>query len=257
MRPANFLVCDSFIWKVVKLCGMNNLTQRLRNPLSKVQKSIAKCYLRLHKHFEENSIISESWAAMGGDLRAHADSLRKLPPTFWQSLRHVEKDLVATLKSVQNSHSNALSGTLHSCLTQAVDIEEPLILKVYAPLIRQLRIAWTDRATDFYVMVSAHLARLARLIRLYSGDPVLGQKCDSLLQDFEKEVQYPPSIPGKEERTSKKRIMAGKRKGRLTKSRPLRARAPKQKARSRVKLTKRAKPLIKKIEITRRRAQRR
>ena len=236
---------------------MNNLTQRLRGPLSKVQKSIAKCYLQLQQRFEGNSLISDSWSAMGGDLQAHAESLRKLPSTFWQSLHKQEKELFAALESAQSSNSNTLSGTLHACLTGALDLETPIILKVYAPLIRQLRMEWTDRATDFYVMVTAHLARLARLIHLYSGDPVLSQKCDLLFRDFEKEVQYPPSSTSREERSSKKRAAASKRKGKQVKSRLPRARTPKQKARSRVKMVKRAKPLVKKIEITRRRAQRR
>jgi hypothetical protein len=239
---------------------MNSLTQRLRGSLSRVQKHIAKFYLHLQQRFEANSLISDNWAAMGSDLQVHAESVKKLPPTFWQSLTNQEKDIVAALESVHAYNSKSLPGSLHSCLVLAVDLEEPITLKVYAPLIRQLRIAWTDRATDFYVMVRAHLARIARLIHLYSGDPVLEQKFDLLFQNFEKEVQYPAVAEGREDGRSKKLAAAGKRKGKPARSRQPRTRMAKQKIRSRAKIAKRAKrtkPLVKKLEITRRRAHRR
>ena len=73
---------------------MKNLPLRLRSPLSKLEKAIARFYLQLQQRFEGNSLVSESWAAMGSDLQAQAESLKKLPSSFWQSLKKQEKELV-------------------------------------------------------------------------------------------------------------------------------------------------------------------
>ncbi|MBN1568878.1 MAG: hypothetical protein JXA73_13600 [Acidobacteria bacterium] len=144
---------------------------------------------------------------------------------------------------------------LVSCFEHALRLEEPTILKVYAPLIRRLRENLTAPALDFYIVVKAHLARISRETKAFSGDPVLIERSDSLLQAFEKEVQEPhievqihagkkPQVrhmgPGK--------VTVKKVQKAVPKARPLAKRAK--------ILHSRTKPLVKKVSIQRRRARR-
>ncbi len=135
-------------------------------------------------------------------------------------------------------------------------LEEPIILKIYAPLTRRLRRAWTELALDFYVMVKAHIARVAQSVQLFSGDPALGQRCALLLQSFEKEVQEPPEVPRIPSKKHPKKTVTSKRSTKKPGSRHVRAAVKKVPVRSRVKIAKRTKPLVQKIKLARRRARR-
>jgi len=244
---------------------MKNLPLRLRSPLSKLEKAIARFYLQLQQRFEGNSLVSESWADMGGDLQAHAESLKKLPSWFWQSLKKQEKELVRATGTILPADALKPASSLQACIVQMLDIEEPMILKVYAPLIRRLRSEWTERALDFYVMVKAHIARIARVVQAYSGDPAMSQRCAILFQEFEKGVQEPAVIEIKQKKPIRKGAAAIKQVRKPAAVRRLRKQAPappskitvaRRRVRALEKLAKRAKPLVKKIEITGRRARR-
>ena len=137
-----------------------------------------------------------------------------------------------------------------------LDIEEPMILKVYAPLIRRLRAEWTERALDFYVMVKAHIARLARVVQAYSGDPALSQRCAILFHDFEKEVQEPAAIEIIPKKSARKRAIAARQVRKTVATRSPKVAVAKRHTRALDKLAKRAKPLVKKIEIAKRRVRR-
>jgi len=235
---------------------MKNLSLRLRSPLSKLEKAIARFYLQLQQRFEGNSLVSESWAAMGGDLQAQAESLKKLPSSFWQSLKRQEKELVRATGLILPGEAGMPASSLQSCLVQVLDIEEPMILKVYAPLIRRLRAEWTDKALDFYVMVKAHIARLARVVQAYSGDPALSQRCAILFHDFEKVVQEPAAIEKAQKAPARKKSDAARHGRETAAARHSKSAVAKRRTRDFEPLVKRAKPLVKKIEITRRRAHR-
>ncbi len=235
---------------------MKNLPLRLRSPLSKLEKAIAKFYLQLQQRFEGNSLVSDSWAAMGSDLQAQAESLKKLPPSFWQSLKKQEKELVRATGLILPEEASKPAGSLQACLVTTLDIEEPMILKVYAPLIRRLRAEWTERALDFYVMVKAHIARLARIVQAYSGDPALSQRCAVLFHDFEKEVQEPAAIEIARKKPARKKAIATRHVREAAAARHPKIAVAKRRTRALDKLAKRAKPLVKKIEIARRRARR-
>ena len=235
---------------------MKNLPFRLRSPLSKLEKAIARFYLQLQQRFEGNNLVSESWAAMGGDLQAQAESLKKLPSSFWQSLKKQEKKLVRATGLILPEEASRPASSLQACLLQMLDIEEPMILKVYAPLIRRLRAEWTERALDFYVMVKAHIARLARVVQAYSGDPALSQRCAILFHDFEKEVQEPAAIEIIPKKSARKRAIAARQVRKTVATRSSKVAVAKRHTRALDKLAKRAKPLVKKIEIAKRRVRR-
>jgi hypothetical protein len=201
-------------------------------------------------------LVSESWAAMRKDLQAQAESLKKLPPSFWQSFKKQEKELVHAAEVILPQDASVLAGSLQSCLALTLDLEEPIILKVYGPLIRRLRVEWTERALDFYIMVKAHIARISRLIQLYSGDPALSQRCAVFFQNFEKEVQEPAIVEVAPRKTAPKKPRPVKHAAKVAVRRHELAPAKKRPARALGKMVKRSKPLVKKIEISRRRARR-
>jgi hypothetical protein len=230
----------------------------LRGSLSQLQRAVAKIYSQLQQRFEGNYLVSSIWAAMDHDLQVQVESLKKLPPSFWQSLKNQEKELARAAELVCPAHTDWLAGSLRSCLTQTIDLEEPIILKVYAPLIRRLRGEWTEHALDFYVMVKAHIARVAHSIQLFSGDPALSLRCAVLLHSFEKEVQLPPEVkvaPSKRKKSAKKSAPA-KPKNKKATVRRAPAPAKKRPIRTLDKIKKHAKPMVRKIKLAPRRARR-
>jgi hypothetical protein len=229
---------------------------RLRSSLSKLQKGTARFYSQLQQRFDGNSLISESWAAMGHDLQVQAESLKKLPSSFWQSLKKQEKELIHAAESILPEDAGKLAGSLQVCLAGTLDLEEPMILKVYAPLIRRLRSEWTERTLDFYIMVKAHIARLARLVQAYSGDPAQSQRCAVLFSNFEKDVQEPAAVILKPPKVTPRKKAATRQARKPVSSRRAALPAAKKPVRSLDKLVKRAKPLVKKIEIAGRRVRR-
>lgn len=228
----------------------------LRGSLSQLQRAVAKFYFQLQQRFEGNVLVSSMWAAMSNDLQAQVESLSKLPPSFWQSLIKQEKELSNAVELIPPLNGENLAGSLRSHLARTVDIEEPIILNVYAQLIRRLRIEWTELALDFYVEVKAHLARVARSIQLYSGDPALIQRCAVLLQSFEKGVQWPAIIEEIPIKPGRKKAAQPRHSGKATSRARGHASIKEAHVRSLDKISKRAKSRAQQIDISRRRAQR-
>lgn len=191
---------------------------------------------------------------MANDWIAQAESLKKLPAPFWSSLKKEEAKLARAADSLLPLYGHKDAGTLTACLAHTFELEEPIILSIYAPLIRHLRTAWTDLALDFYVVVRVHVSRLARLIQTYAGDPALNLRCSILLLNLEKEVQKQDESliktavrPARQNAAARKHLEktpAKRNKLSVAKARPTRA------------SDRRPKPLVKKIEIARRRARR-
>jgi hypothetical protein len=229
---------------------MTSSPRTLRGSLSQLQRTVARFYSHLQQRFEGNVLVSGMWAAMGNELQSQVENIKKLPPSFWHSLQDEEKEVARAIGIVLPPVSG---GSLHACLTQTLDLEEPVILQVYAPLIRRLRSNWIELALDFYILVKAHIARLAQSIQLFSGDPALSLRCAMLLQNFEKEVQGPALAEPPPPRAGKKRKARRKPPAKRVR---VRGSAAKKKARSLEKLSKRAKPLIRKIKLAGRRARR-
>jgi hypothetical protein len=210
----------------------------------------------LQQRFEGNNLVSGTWAAMGHDLLAQVESLKKLPSSFWHSLKKQEKGLTRAAELILSQDMGKQVGTLQSCLARTLDLEEPIILRVCAPIIHRLRSNWTDFALDFYVMVKAHIARLARLIQTYSGDPGLSQRCAVLLLNLEKEIQELVEVEAIPAKLVLRRVTSARHSRKAAGGRLAQIPAQKRPSLSLRKIPEHAKPLVKKIEIARRRARR-
>ncbi len=233
----------------------------LQGSIANLQNSSARLYVEIAQCFKENSLIRDIWLEMARDKEQQGASLKSLPPQFWSACKKREEGLSEALQSCRplTQCSGSEEHSLRQCITKTLEFEEPVILKVYAPLIRQLRTEWTDRALDFYIMVKAHVARLLRVVLSFSGDPILVQRAGNLLQSFEKEVQTPASreVPAKNAALKKLPLKKHPEQSRKASSRNAQLQAQ---SRSMVKGKRaqsappRSKPLVKNIELRRRRA---
>jgi hypothetical protein len=240
-----------------KFANMTDSPLKFRISLSRLLRASAKYYLQLQQRFAANVLVSEIWGSMEQDLLAQAEGIKKLPSAFWLSLQEQEAELARAAESLYTGFSAEQGGTLTACLSRMFELEEPVILSIYAPLIRRLRTDWTEVALDFYVLVRARTIKLARLIQTYAGDPALSQRCAVLLVNLDKEVQEPPKIAmSRKGQVSQKNADPVKRPVRAAAGRSKPATAEKSPARQRDRVAKHAKPLVKEIGISRRRARR-
>jgi hypothetical protein len=167
----------------------------LRGSITGLQGAIVQLYQKLHQRFSENKVISELWTAMAHDLAQQIRSIDALPPSFWNRLKDEQSGLAEAIHAMNTGEIlNELSTNqpLASCFEILLRLEEPTILKVYVPIIRSLRENQENQSLDFYIMVKAHLARITRVTQAFSGNPLMIQKSNFLLQSFEKEVQAHP-----------------------------------------------------------------
>ncbi len=235
----------------------------LRGSIARLQNSGTRFYVAIAQCFSENRLVRDVWLEMAHDEEQQAASLRSLPQGFWSELRHREQGVLEALQaclpvcrsSTHDDHS------LQKCLAKTLEFEEPVILKVYSPLIRQLRTEWTNQALDFYIMVKAHLARLLRVIQLFAGDPLLVQRVELLLQNFEKEVQKPESPPVTGQTLALRRATQGRhaekaRKISARKAQVLKKNRPLPLAKRAKTIQPRSKSLVKNLELRRRRVRR-
>ncbi len=236
----------------------------LKGAFAKIQNSGGQFYLKLAQSFNENPLIRDTWAAMAQDLELQAASLNRLQPRLWKMLRTEEEALLALLKdrSILQSLGNNEDRSLHSCFTHSLDFEEPLILGAYVRLIRLLRTEMSDQAIDFYIIVKSHIARISRMIQPFSVDPTLLQRAQNLQQHFEFGVQSPPAKQAeaqKQVQHKKKRKLSRAPETRKSRNTRVESRAAKRThpLSERVqRIAKRAKPLVRKMEIQRRRVRR-
>ena len=227
----------------------------LHGSIRTLQNRIAHLYIQLEQRFSENMLIRELWSSMAHDVSQQIQSLNALPQSFWNQLKkEPDPELTSSIEAAAGQNiANEEDPSLKGCFIDVLRVEEPAILKVYAPLIRKLRENSSAPALDFYIMVKAHLARITRVTQSFAGDPDIIQKAHNLLQSFEKEVQEPPieiRVPDKKKkkaaRSAKHRDSAKKIRKPQAKARPL--------AKPSKILRRRPKPLVKKVSISRRRA---
>lgn len=215
--------------------------------------------------FGGNPLIHEKWLAIGNELEKQLAGIKNLPPSFWKMLDVSEaKPLLETVTSALDLNLGVASGevALRQHFTHTMEIEEPIILRVYAPIVRMLRANWTGRSLDFYVMIRSHLTQLIRLIEPFCGEPLLTQRCSMLVQRFEQELQHRPVVErevrrkaGRVSRKPARRISSrpGRKVLRVAKAKKamqtrhaIRSRAP--------RVAKSPKPLVRNIKLARRRA---
>lgn len=236
----------------------------LKSAFAKVQKSGEQLYLKLAQFFEENPLIREIWTAMAQDMAQQTASLDRLPSHFWKLLKSDEeapRNAIRECLSFQVIDENE-DRSLHRCFVRSLDIEEPLVLNAYVPLIRLLRTEPSNHALDLYIILKSHVTRISRMIQPFSVDPTLLQRVQNLQQRFEFEVQAPAvarALPPKMAVTRKKSQSTPAIAARKTRKARVAARSasralPLTKRVQRI--AKRAKPLVRELEIARGRAQR-
>jgi len=215
----------------------------------------SKLYAELGHRFSENTLVQETWLAMSHDLEQQSGALQSLTPAYWRQLKSQEDTLTSHSQGSFKMPESIGNMPLLDAITLSLDLEEPIILKFYVPLIRLLRVNETNSALDFYILVKAHVTRLQRIVQSFSGDPILARRSVALMEAFEKEVQAPAptisairtashSIPIKSKRTEKARkVHSGER-----------ARSKRSLSKHPRIVPKRAKPLVKKVGIRRSRA---
>jgi hypothetical protein len=170
----------------------------LHGALTKLLKTGSSFYEERADCFVHNPVIREAWLLLAQDMRQQAQSLESLSAGFWREFHSSEHEIISSIERcgfAREPSSPCDAVPLQESISRALCFEEPLILRAFAPLIRRLRLAWTYPSLDFYVMVKAHVARLSRLVRTYSSDPILIRRAVSLLEDFEREVQGPHHLP--------------------------------------------------------------
>ncbi len=168
----------------------------LRGVIARLQKAGADLYLSLAQQFSANDLIRETWISWSQDLQHQAASLEALSRLFWKCFEDAEKSMLESIDSRQivRNVQQPLENHLNVSFERVLEYEEPLILKVYVPLIRRLRVSSTNQALDFYITVKAHVAKLPQVIQPFTGDPALVRRAIDLQINFEKEVQMPEKV---------------------------------------------------------------
>lgn len=169
----------------------------LQGSINENQNALLKLYLSLKQRFTENSLILDLWNAMESDVAEQIRNLKALPPSFWRQLKQADDAPALAATGGQKEYTLEKEGvlSLQRTFEIALAAEEPLILEIYVPIIRNLRRNRTGAALDFYILVKAHLARLVRVTESFAGDPLLVQRANVLLQGFEREVQDRQEAP--------------------------------------------------------------
>ncbi len=236
----------------------------LQGSVSKFLKTGSIFYKKRADCFSQNQIVRDAWLRLAEDMESQASSLKNLPPAFWKEIEADRRDLIQSVGGgfpVKGDSRPCETVPLEESIGQSLSLEEPVVLRIYAPLIHRLRTAWTSRALDFYVIVKSHVAGLMRLVLTYCGDPALIQRAASLLENFEKEAQEPEFVvkpPVTRSGVSRRhpaaaRVAKPKAKTARKQSRKVPRRPLASRSRS---VAKRAKPLVRKIRISSRRARR-
>ena len=185
----------------------------LQGSIADLQKAANQLYLKLHQRFKDNALIREIWSDMSQDLIKQRDCLKEMPISFWKQLNKEHNELLQAVVPYARLQvaDNVKDTPLKTCIENSLQFEEPTILKVYIPIIRSLRNTHSKSALDFHIMVKAHLSRIIGLTSAFSGDPVIIQRANLMLQTFEREVQEPQvdmSPPLKKARLRKVRAIS-------------------------------------------------
>ena len=156
------------------------------------QDSLLRLYRKLEERFEENSVIRALWSAMAGDVSLQIQSLKSLPSSLWNQFKNApDDDFVSAVKSVHSPPADVTDISLRDCFEISLQLAEPVVLKIYARVIRLLRKNSTAQSLDFYILVKAYAARLVRTTESFAGDPLLTRRARLLLSEMEKGVQEP------------------------------------------------------------------
>jgi len=156
------------------------------------QNSLLQLYRKLEERFEENSIIQTLWRDMAGDVSLQIQSLKSFPSSLWNQFKNAPgDDFESAIKSISSPPVNMTEISLRDSFEISLQFSEPVVLKIYARIVRLLRKNSTAPALNFYILVKAYAARLVRTTESFSGDPLLIRRAQLLIAGLEREVQEP------------------------------------------------------------------
>jgi len=156
------------------------------------QNLLLQLYRKLEERFEENSVIRTLWRDMAGDVSLQIQSLKSFPPSLLNQFKNTrDNGFESAVKNVLSQPVDVTDISLRDGFEVSLRLTEPVVLKIYARLVRSLRKNSTAPALNFYILVKAYVARLVRTTESFAGDPMLNRRAQLLLLGFEKEVQEP------------------------------------------------------------------
>ena len=156
------------------------------------QNSLLRLYRKLEERFEENSIIQTLWRDMSGDVLLQIQSLKSLPSSFWNKFKNdPDNNFEPAIKEIPSASVDVTDISLRDSFEISLQIAEPVVLKIYARVVRLLREQSTAPALNFYILIKTYVARLVRTTESFSGDPLLIRRARLLVAELEKEVQEP------------------------------------------------------------------
>ena len=167
----------------------------LQGAIVEHQNSLLRFYRKLEERFEENSVIRSLWHEMADDISLQIQSLKSLPPSIWNQFKNAPnkgfETAVKEVKETSTQKADVPNLSLRDCFETSLQLAEPVVIKIYARLIRTLRKNSTTQVLNFYILVKTYVARLLRTTQSFSGDPLLIRRSQLLLAGLEKEVQEP------------------------------------------------------------------
>ena len=165
----------------------------LQGAIVEHQNSLLRFYRKLEERFEENGVIRTLWHDMAGDVSLQIQGLKSFPPSIWNQFKNApDNGFESAVKEVKETSAADMADiSLRDCFEISLRLAEPVVLKIYARLIRTLRKNSTTQVLNFYILVKAYVARLVRTTESFAGDTILIRRAQLLLAGFEKEVQEP------------------------------------------------------------------
>ena len=178
---------------------------KLSGAIVEHQNSLLRLYRKLEERFEENSVIQTLWRDMADDISLQIQSIQSFPPSLWNRFKNVQDDdFESAIKSVPSPPADVANISLRDGFEISLQLAEPVVLKIYARVIRLLRENSTAPALNFYILVKTYVTRLARTAESFAGDPLLIRRAQSLMLELEKGIQEPaPEIKDPASKTNK------------------------------------------------------
>jgi len=157
--------------------------------------SLLRFYRKLEERFEENSIIQKFWRDMADDTSLQIQNLKSLQTSVWNQFKNAPdnsfESAFKAVKEVSAPPADVSDISLRDCFEISLRLTEPVVLKIYARLVRLQRKSAAATTLNFYIPVKAYVARLVRITESFAGDPMLIRRAQLLLVGLDKEVQEP------------------------------------------------------------------
>ena len=120
------------------------------------QNSLLQLYRKLEKRFEENSVIQTLWRDMADDVSLQIQSVKSFPSSVWNQFKNVpDNDFESAVKSIHSPPVDVADISLRDSFEISLQLTEPIVLKIYARIVRSLRKNSTAPTLNFYILVKS------------------------------------------------------------------------------------------------------